>query len=192
MGITAPDINMDYTASGSAQYAQNPTAIHRGLTNVELTNPLGLYYATGGNLSTPYTTSSSGSNVITLFAQTTENTSLKNTLDYISNTFCLTKEDLAQVCRVQARKTLYNWMDGESSPRRSALERIYELYTIAEVWRTSGIELKKQDFHTPAIDDKTIVDLLSEDEIDRDLILFAGSRIQLSSSNAPVIEDPFT
>lgn len=191
MGITAPDINMDYTATGSAQHALNPPAIHRSLTNEELANPLGLYYATGGNPSTSYTVSSSGSNVIALFAQATDNTNIKDTLDYISDTFCLTKDDLAQVCQVQTRKTLYNWMDGESSPRRPALERMYELYTVAEVWRTSGFEFKKQEFHTPVIDGKTIIDLLSEDSIDRDLILFAGSRIQLSSGNLSVIKDPF-
>ena len=122
----------------------------------------------------PTITNRSGSTLISS-VEVTE--TLPNHLENIKSAFSLTNDDLAKIIGV-ARKTLHNWKTGKigNSEKR---QRVFELFILATDWNKIGFSKNKHDLNQPIVHGKSVVDLLSEENLNREKILFAGSRIAL-------------
>ena len=105
--------------------------------------------------------------------------------------FGLTKEELAQVCNVQSRKTFHNWINGEAKPRKSAMSRIFDLLVISRAWTSSGFTADREQLYEPVFGNQSVFDLLNKPDIDKDRILFAGSRLNMLSPAKDELSDPF-
>ncbi len=193
MVVTPLPLNCDlYSTTGADNVNLFPPVATRVLTKEELEELLGLYQGSGGQLSGLSNTVFSGTiNIIINEDQVDKNSKLDSIINTISDTFGLTKDDLTKICRVQSRKTLYNWIDGTSTPRNHAMHRIYNLYNIAQAWLYAGFQLDKATLHFPVLDTNSIFDLLSQDELDKEQILFAGSRLSVTRETKKSIKDPF-
>lgn len=115
--------------------------------------------------------------------------SLKVALGEIGNTFALTKEQLAD-CLLVTRKTIYNWLDGTSSPQQTNFSRLYEFKLLCKDWRYKNLAVDKLQLTEPVIDNKSLLDLLKEEKLDLERILFAGSRLGIDHIAKPLL-DPF-
>lgn len=112
-------------------------------------------------------------------------------LKKVQEVFLLTKEQLAQICGC-TRKTLYNWKDGTSEPRRKALKRLFKLSMIVDAWKDNGLSIFGDDLFAPVIGSDSLFDMLVTESLDEEKILFAGSRLQMGSAiSGKVLEDPF-
>lgn len=182
--------NLEYlelSSSGSSRYIK-PPAIYRTLSDTELPKGGNFYNGSGGKFSF-FESSYTGSK--TTVSATEESYSLPKALEEIMRAFDLIPADLAQALKVKSRKTIYNWINGEASPRKSAIERIFELLMIARAWEQSAMASYKESLHTPVLGEESLLDLISSDKLDKERILFAGSRAQLFASPAKNIRDPF-
>ncbi|RVU31744.1 helix-turn-helix domain-containing protein [Neptunomonas marina] len=180
--------NDAYFASGAINKALNPPAIHLILPEEELQKGFTLYRGSGGNVSSLFSVTPTGAN--TKIIKESHN-NLASTVNDITAAFALTKEELADVLKVQSRKTLYNWIKGEVTPRKTAMQRVFNLMTLVKAWQHAGLELTKEQLHQPVVNNLSIFQLLIEAEIDKDLVLFAGSRLQLQAQPTPALADPF-
>ena len=202
MVLMTPDIQNDQGVSAAEIYHKfnNVSEIHQILSQEDMEQLYGLYRGSGGSVSGIYNTVFSGANNIpsTLESEYENSGILKNTdnqfankVNNICSTFSLTKDELSQVCKIKSRKTLYNWIDGTSKPRKSTMGRIFDLSIIAQAWKQSGFTNKSELINTPILDGLSVLDLLTDDVLDKELILFAGSRLNLSSGLEKVLQDPF-
>ncbi len=198
----APDIQNDQGVSDAQIYHKfnNIPEIHQTLSQEDMEQLYGLYQGSGGSISGIYNTVFSGSNNIPSTLESEyENSGIlinkdnqfANKINDICATFSLTKTELSQVCKIQSRKTLYNWIDGTSKPRKSTMSRIFDLSIIAQAWKQSGFTNKSELLNTPILDGLSVLDLLTEEKIDKERILFTGSRLNLSSTQKK-FEDPFS
>lgn len=192
MGVIAVDFHVDsYVATGSTSLHEASLATHIFLTKEELEARYGLYRGSGGSLSGFSNATYSGTNNAPVLVQSEVDNKLASVVHDICFAFGLTKEELAKVCQVQSRKTLYNWIDGKATPRKSAMSRIFDLLIISQAWMQAGFSSDKVSLHSPILDGVSIFELLSLDVLDKELIIFAGSRLNLSSSIQGSLEDPF-
>ena len=190
MGLIAADLPSDaYYGSGTFNHYANPPAIHLVLPEEDvLKQRFALYQGSRGEVaSLLFTTPSGASTQIHAEPQN----KLASAVSEISMAFGLTKEELAQVCKVQSRKTLYNWINGEATPRKSAMSRVFDLLVTARAWRSSGFSADKEQLHEPVFEGQSVLDLLSQPEINKERILFAGSRLNLMSPATKELSDPF-
>lgn len=110
---------------------------------------------------------------------------LEEKLDLIKSTFSMTEVEISQSIGV-SRKTLFNWKQKESAPNKRKAQNIFELYLLAKNWKDANFTTESFELETPVINGKSIKDLLKEDKIDSEKILFAGNR--LSNINLDEIE----
>lgn len=190
MGLIATDLPTDvHYASGAFNNYVNPPAIHLVLPEGEgLKQAFSLYQGSGGVVTSLLSITPSGANTQ---VHAVPQNKLATAVNEISLAFGLTKEELAQVCNVQSRKTLYNWINGEAKPRKSAMSRIFDLLVIARAWNGSGFTTDREQLHEPVLGDQSVFDLLSQSEIDKERILFAGSRLNMISPVKDELSDPF-
>ncbi len=116
---------------------------------------------------------------------------LATAVNEICLAFGLTKDEVAQVCNVQSRKTLYNWINGEAKPRKSAMSRIFDLLVISRAWTSSGFTADRERLNEPVLGNQSVFDLLNKLDIDKDRILFAGSRLNMLTPANDEFADPF-
>ncbi len=190
MGLIATDLPTDvHYASGAFNHYMNPPDIHLVLPEGEgLKQAFSLYQGSGGVVTSLLSITPSGANTQVHAAPQNK---LATVVNEISLAFGLTKEELAQVCNVQSRKTLYNWINGEAKPRKSAMSRIFDLLVIARAWNSSGFTADREQLHEPVLGNQSVFDLLSQSEIDKERILFAGSRLNMLSPVKDELSDPF-
>jgi hypothetical protein len=188
--IAATDLPTDaYYGSGSYSSYINPPAIHRVLSEGDLLRQrLALYQGSGGVVASLLFTTPSGASTK---VHTEPQNKLASVINEICMTFVLTKEELAQVCKVQSRKTLYNWINGEAEPRKSAMNRIFDLLIAAKAWRNSGFSVDRKSLHEPVLGKESVFTLLNQPKITKERILFAGSRLNLVSPVTNDLSDPF-
>lgn len=190
MGLAAADVQIDYNlASGAYGGIGIPTAIHLHLSEEELAEKYRLYRGTGGSFALATEMPITGAKVVHIEEQTESN--LSTAVTDICSSFGLTKDELAKACHIQTRKTLYNWINGDASPRKNALRRIFNLHSAANAWKNNGFAPNKEDLHSPQMNGKSLFDALCETNIDLELILFIGSRINTMSAPPTKISDPF-
>lgn len=189
MGLNTAYLQLEANiGSGAFNRVANPLAIHLTLTKGELEQRYSLYQGSGGTVTSIFSTSVTGAK--TQIKQEPQN-KLAAAVSDICTAFGLTKEELAQVCHVQSRKTLYNWINGEANPRKSAMRRIFDLLTAAQAWRHAGFSSDKVQLRQAVLDGQNLFDILNQEKIDKELILFVGSRLNIMSPTKGVISDPF-
>lgn len=188
MDLTVMDYD-GYPVTGSHYRNVNLPAIYRTLSK-EDQEQFGLYQGSGGIVVGFFSNQVSGSNNIPVSINTREN-KLEETVRNICKVFSLTKEELTKACKVHSRKTLYNWIDGISAPRKTAMSRIFDLSLITQAWQQSGFSIDRESLHRPILDGLSVFDLLANGILDKERILFAGSRLKLSSVSQTTIKDPF-
>ncbi|MEO3357218.1 hypothetical protein [Acinetobacter haemolyticus] len=108
---------------------------------------------------------------------------LEEKLELIKSVFSMTEIEISQSIGV-SRKTLFNWKQKKSAPNKKKAQNIFDLYLLAKNWKEAGFTTDSFELESPIIDDKSIKDLLKEDKIDSEKILFAGNRL----NNAKVDE----
>lgn len=119
----------------------------------------------------------SGSTIISKPLEIIE--TLPGNLENIKNAFSLSNDELANIIGV-TRKTLHNWKTGNirSSEKR---KRIFDLFLLATNWSNAGFSGNRHDLEKKILNGKSILDLLVEEDLNAEKILFAGSRIDLLS-----------
>ena len=190
MGIAIDQLHDPYIIGSGSRHLTHPPAIHLVLTQEEQARTYRLYQGSGGQFNGISIYAPSGTNNFYIQKQEQPINKLETTLSKISSTFNLTKNELASVCH-QTRKTLYNWLNGNVIPRKSTMSRIFDLNIIVQAWEQSGFSTDKISLHRPIIDEQSLYDLLKQDTLDKELILFAGSRLNLTTLTQKKIPDPF-
>ena len=189
MGRIAADLAQDgYSGSSIFSRSANPPAIHSIVTKEEFEQIYSLFQGSGGSVASMLNFSISGTK--TQVKQNLQN-KFAAAVNEICAAFGLTKEELAQVCHIRSRKTLYNWINGETSPRKSAASRIFDLLVVAQAWKHAGFSGQRDLLRQPVLDGENLFDILNHPEIDQELILFVGSRLNFISSAKSTISDPF-
>jgi len=190
MGLIATDIPLDlHFSGGTFNQAANQAAIHLVLTKEELEQRFLLYQGSGGSVTSMYSISITGAK--TQVKQVAQN-KLESAVSYIRTTFGLTKEELTQVFHIQSRKTLYNWINGESNPRKPAMKRIFDLLIAAKAWKHSGFSSDREQLRQAVLDGQNLFDILNQEIVDKELILFIGSRLNIMSPTKSAISNPFS
>lgn len=190
MGL-AMDIPYDLNASGGEASVTGPIIHQKLLTGDELMARYRVYQGSGGKLAWSVGENYSRAFRISIKKTVNSESTFDKIVEKISVTFNLTKNELADVCQVRTRKTLYNWIDGSSKPHKSTMKRIYELFDIAQAWRQSSYPNTAESIHSPVVDGRSVFDLLQEDKLDKERVLFAGTRLALANETQPKLEDPF-
>ena len=116
---------------------------------------------------------------------------LPTAVNEICSAFGLTKEELAKVCKVQSRKTLCNWINGDATPRKSTTIRVFDVLVTARAWLSSGFTADPKQLHRKVLGNQSVFDLLVQPEIDKERILFAGSRLNMLAPENVELSDPF-
>ncbi|WP_367104824.1 hypothetical protein [uncultured Psychrobacter sp.] len=96
-------------------------------------------------------------------------------LSTIKEYFDLSDEELANLVGV-SRKTLYNWEKQGISKERDR-QRVFELSVIAEDWSYNKLPTDKEKLSTPIIGSTSVMQMLTDKELDREKIIFAGRRL---------------
>ena len=197
LALATTELPVDmHSASGSSnRYASFPS-IHLGHAEVDmLKRTFSLYQGSGGKLASLPGTAPNEAATTPSGANTQVHAAPANTLAIAVKEICLafglTKDELAQACKIQSRKTLYNWINGEAKPRKSAMSRVFDLLIIARAWHSSGFVTDREQLDKPVLGDQSVFDLLRQPEIDKECILFAGSRLNLMSPVKNDLSDPF-
>lgn len=190
MGLVVIDLPTGiHCASGSFGAKSTPSAIHLVLSKDEvLKREYALYQGSGGETSSLLSITPTGA--ITKVLPTPPNT-LAVVVREICSAFGITKDQLAQICKVQSRKTLYNWINGETEPRKAAMGRIFDLLMVSRAWRNSGISAAPSLLYQPVLNGLSVFDLLNREAINQDEILFAGSRLSILGQQESILSDPF-
>lgn len=105
-----------------------------------------------------------------------QSNALEEKLELIKTVFSMTEVEIAQSIGV-ARKTLFNWKRKEFPPNKKKAQNIFDLYLLAKNWKDSGFTTDAFELSLPVIDGQSIKDLLKEDKLDSEKILFAGNRL---------------
>ena len=193
MGLIAFDIAVDAHchASGSSSISRfaNRPAIHLVIPDAELIKQkFSLFQGSGGKLMPYHSSNQSGGNVV-VTVPTPNN--LVNAVREICNFFGLSKLELTQVLKLQSRKSLYNWLNGETVPRKSTMDRVFDLLIITRALKSSGFSSTNEHMHNPVIGRASMLDLLKETEINQERIIFAASRLQSLMHSNNSLSDPF-
>jgi hypothetical protein len=175
--------------SGASGFKLAPSVVQRQLRKSEfLDSGFAFYQGSGGVVATFSSRTTSGTNT-EIYGGINEG--LASIINEIRLAFDLTKEELAKVCKVKSRKTVYNWIDGTSRPRKEAMSRIFDLILIARAWSNSGFKVNAQTLHKLIIDQQSMFELLQKTNLDKELILFAGSRLAIEPPEKVSFSSPF-
>jgi DNA-binding transcriptional regulator YiaG len=111
-------------------------------------------------------------------------------LEFIKDTFDLTNEQLAKVVG-STRKTVHNWSTGLNKPNRNKAKRVLELNGIAKLWINRGFTADRDSLLVQGQTGETLMELLSNDNLDTELVMFHGSSMHIDNLNDIELEDPF-
>jgi transcriptional regulator with XRE-family HTH domain len=89
----------------------------------------------------------------------------------IRSSLSLNINEMAQVVRVE-RPTIYEWIRGRSNPHPYNRERLSKVFAVAQQWKSISPLPVDSYVRKPDIVGKSIIDLLSEESIDADKVLF--------------------
>lgn len=101
---------------------------------------------------------------------------LEDKIELIKSIFSMTESEIAQSIGI-SRKTLFNWKQRESAPNKQKAQNIFDLYLLAKNWKDAGFTTDSFELELPVIGGQSIKDLLKEDKLDSEKILFAGNRL---------------
>ena len=158
MGLTKSHSPSEFQdASGTLiQYRKSVTnvTLHGKLTNWPR-NLFVLYSSSGGEAASLLRVTPSGA---TARITTRPKSNLAIALNEIAFAFGLNRQELARVCRVNSRKTLYNWINEEAEPRKSAMNRVFDLVITTRDWVSSGFPADRRQLHEPTLGRQSVFD----------------------------------
>lgn len=190
MGVMIMDYPLDFTtASGASNPIANPPVIEEFLTQEQLEEKYSLYRGSGGAFTSIFSSSVTGSKTVMVNGPYNK---IAAAVDEVCGAFGLTKAEFADLCHIQSRKSLYNWIKGESNPRKATMRRIFDLLTASRAWQHAGFSNNRQQLSQATLDGQSLFDILNQDKIDTDLILFIGSRLKIMPAGKTSIRDPFS
>lgn len=103
----------------------------------------------------------------------------------IRDVFGLKMSELAQVFGV-SRRAAYDWLEG-ATPKPELTAKIYQLNTLAEIFRDAGIDTVRHFIHRPVQGERTLFDLLkSGDNLDRAIEVIRMTALEEASARKPV------
>lgn len=191
MVIVTPDLTYENNVSAGRALDNilNPPAIYLQLSpEEEVEGSYAIFQGSGGSYTSIFSASPSGAKTQ---VKINGKSRLAGVVEEICSAFGLTKEEFAQICKIQSRKTLYNWINGEAFPRKTTMSRMYDLLLVAREWKKAGFSGSRENLNSRVVDNKSLLQMLSEEQVDRNLIIFAGSRLSLASPQRAKISDPF-
>ena len=190
MGLMMMDYPLDFDiASGASNPAFNPPSIEEFLTPKQLEERHGLYRGSGGTFTSIFSSSVTGSKTVMVKLPYNK---IAAAVDEVCGAFGLSKAEFADLCHIQSRKSLYNWIKGESNPRKATMRRIFDLLSASRAWQHAGFSNNRQHLSQAALDGQSLFDILNQEKIDTDLILFVGSRLKIMPVGKTTIKDPFS
>ncbi|MDN4502931.1 hypothetical protein QX776_11010 [Alteromonadaceae bacterium BrNp21-10] len=115
----------------------------------------------------------------------------QSSIQSIKKIASLSNEEIAQVL-CSGRKTVHNWMQNDAKkPNKSKIKRILEVEDIfIALVNSYGTDLQ-EIIHSAPPKGPNLLSLLSNEELNRDLIQFTASEIYLTQHTPSEIEDPF-
>jgi len=116
---------------------------------------------------------------------------LKNVLDDIACTFDLNRTNMAEITRQKSRATIYSWINEKAQPRDKTLKHLFDLWVLSKDWKDAGYKFKKSFLKLPILEGKSVWNLLCEEQINKEAVMFAGARLQLEYGEFKAIKDPF-
>ncbi|NHN39616.1 hypothetical protein G8764_20135 [Pseudomaricurvus alcaniphilus] len=99
----------------------------------------------------------------------------------LRGTFCLTDEELAQICRVDSFADIESWVDGKRVPSKEESDRLSKLHSIRGAWNHYALVDYSDEIRRKILDGKSILDLLTEPELNERGIIFAGTKLFITS-----------
>lgn len=189
MVMIAMDLPMDASLSTGVHFLQNQSAFYQySKLKPKVETGFLLYQGSGGSVASFSENAPTGAS--TKIVKEPQN-KLSSAVNEICKIFDITKEELAQACNIQSRKTLYNWINGETTPRKSAMNKMFDLLLTARAWSSSGFVVDRTQLFQPVVNNESIFDMLKNESIDKELVMFAGARLHLASMNSDLLADPF-
>lgn len=189
MVLMAMDLPVDAYLPTGVTSSYTPPAIHQPfIRHQELEKRFILYQGTGGSIASFTDIVASGAS--TKIIPNSQN-NLASAVNEICRSFGITKDELTQICNIQSRKTLYNWINGESTPRKSAMNKMFDLLLTARAWSSSGFAIDRAKLFHPVVNNESVFEMLKSEKIDRDLIMFAGTRLHYAPQQFESLVDPF-
>ena len=111
---------------------------------------------------------------------------LVNKINELRSIYSLIDEELASILGT-SRKTLHNWVNGNTKPNKNKLNRLLHQHKLAEKWVNNGYPTAT---NLDPVDKQKLLSMLEETGINEDEFLYFGSGIMLSSP-AQEIDNPF-
>ncbi|ELI1831818.1 hypothetical protein ACOW3S_004418 [Vibrio fluvialis] len=108
----------------------------------------------------------------------------------IKTAFELSDSELASIFDA-SRKSVHNWTNTDQKPSKSKLARIVQVYDVLNSWKENGYPIDSESIRTPADNSPSLLEMLSQDNINKDKILFLGSKLMLDKGFENELEDPF-
>lgn len=102
-------------------------------------------------------------------------------LSVIKKYFHLNDQELADTIGV-SRKTLYNWQIKGINKEKDR-QRVFELSVIAEDWNYNQLHTTKEKLSKAVLGSTSVMQLLMNEELDKEKIIFAGRRLAHQSLN---------
>jgi hypothetical protein len=112
-----------------------------------------------------------------VLAETIANKPPVTQLSSIRRYFSLNVTELARVLRVE-RPTVYAWLSSKTEPHQANMDRIGQVYQLARKWRQLSALPIGSFMHAPIEGSKSLLDALSQGQIDELAIEEALARIQ--------------
>jgi hypothetical protein len=117
-------------------------------------------------------------------------TSTSSMLVKICSVFCLSMDKVTAIFDVP-EDVILNWLDGKAAPKGVIRRRVVDLFIISRDLRSSGFLISEKDLETEIVQGRSLYDFLCAKELDRELIMFSGSRLMLHNLGYDILKDPF-
>lgn len=114
---------------------------------------------------------------------------LNKNLRFVNDTFKLTDNELATLCKV-TRKTIHNWKNDNLKMHSKNSSRLFNLVIASKNWIENGYQLTKNELHNKVISNKSVFDILSESPINLNILNMAGQRLAFSQKPKE-LDNPF-
>ena len=114
---------------------------------------------------------------------------LRQQVERIERVFGLTPVELANALKASI-DSIRAWSNQVEAPSPKQQQRLFHVDLLVGDWVDAGLPQERNELTRPIIDGKSVIDLLCEDRLDRNLVLFAGSRLRLNQLGSR-LRDPF-
>lgn len=103
-----------------------------------------------------------------------QNIQLSQQIKLIKDTFSLNDEELSDILNVE-RKTLHNWKVSNNIPRDKARQKFFELYILAQDWKSMGFPSERMKLDTHIFDEKSVLNTLPS--LNKNELFFMGRHL---------------